>query len=69
MRELRHSMREETIAMTSENRMDSATALVRLDAIRWLHRVSYHIWRMAVHLPDLIGEPLPSDRQPVSDAA
>jgi phosphate:Na+ symporter len=67
MRELRHSMREETITMTSEGRMDSATALVRLDAIRWLHRVSYHVWRMSVHLPDLIGEPLPFDRQAVPD--
>lgn len=57
MREMRHVMREETIVRTSEQKMDSATALVRLEAIRWLHRVSYHLWRMAVHLPELTREP------------
>jgi phosphate:Na+ symporter len=65
MRELSHTMREDTIAMTSQRRMDSATALVRLDAIRWLHRVSYHVWRMAVHMPELTRQPAaPEPAQP-----
>ncbi|MGE3166781.1 MAG: Na/Pi cotransporter family protein [Planctomycetota bacterium] len=25
-------------------------AMAQLDAVRWLHRVSYHVWRIAIHL-------------------
>ena len=49
MRQTRHTMREDTIAQASRRRTDSKAALVRLDAIRWLHRVSYHAWRILVH--------------------
>jgi phosphate:Na+ symporter len=53
MRDLRHVIREETISLTAQRKMNSTTALVRLDAVRWLHRVAYHVWRVAVHLPEL----------------
>ncbi len=53
LRDARQVMREETIAMASRQEMDSSTAVLRLDAIRWLHRVSYHVWRLAIHLPEL----------------
>jgi phosphate:Na+ symporter len=49
MRQTRHTMREETIAQASQRKTDSKAALVRLDAIRWLHRVSYHAWRILTH--------------------
>lgn len=68
MRELRHTMREDTISLTSQRQMDSATALVRLDAIRWLHRVSYHVWRMAVHMPELTRPPATTTAQLPSTA-
>ena len=56
MRDARRVLREETIAKASGQEMDSSAALLRLDAIRWLHRVSYHVWRLSVHLPDLTRE-------------
>jgi phosphate:Na+ symporter len=30
--------------------MSAHTALERLDGIRWLHRVAYHLWRIEHHL-------------------
>ncbi len=30
--------------------IDTDTILLRLDAVRWLHRVSYHLWRVVYHL-------------------
>ena len=32
-------------------------AIDRLDALRWLRRVSYHMWRLAVYLSPEASEP------------
>lgn len=35
--------------------MTSETLVQRLDAMRWLHRVSYHLWRIAHHRATMAG--------------
>jgi len=57
MRDQLHLIRADTISMTASRRLASAQALIRLDAVRWLHRVAYHLWRISVHLPELKREP------------
>jgi len=42
-------MREATIDLASQGATDTDAALLRLDAIRWLRRVSYHTWRIMLH--------------------
>jgi len=49
LREARHSYRERTIAAAASGEIEPADAMLRLDAIRWLHRVSYHVWRIVHH--------------------
>lgn len=43
------ALREATIDLASQGATDADTALLRLDAIRWLRRVSYHTWRLMLH--------------------
>ncbi len=43
------AMREATINLASQGETETDTALLRLDAIRWLRRVSYHTWRIMLH--------------------
>ena len=43
------AMRAATIDLASHGATDTDTALLRLDAIRWLRRVSYHTWRIMYH--------------------
>lgn len=47
------AMREATIDIASQGVTDTETALLRLDAIRWLRRVSFHIWRIMLHRSDI----------------
>ncbi|MBD1547462.1 Na/Pi cotransporter family protein [Roseibium aggregatum] len=49
LRESRHSYRSETIDRASRDEIATDDAMARLDAMRWLHRVTYHIWRMSHH--------------------
>lgn len=30
--------------------LSGAEIALRLDAMRWLHRVSYHLWRLETHM-------------------
>jgi len=46
-------MREATIDIASQGVTDTETALLRLDAIRWLRRVCFHIWRIMLHRSDI----------------
>lgn len=46
----RERYRERTILLASTSRMVDEAALDRLDAIRWMHRVSYHLWRIQHHM-------------------
>jgi phosphate:Na+ symporter len=50
LRAERKRYRERTIMLASTGRISDETALGRLDTIRWLHRVSYHLWRIQHHL-------------------
>lgn len=49
LREQRYALRKTTIANTSAGKINSETAIARMDAVRWLHRVSYHVWRIFHH--------------------
>jgi len=50
LRGQRRSLRARIIeAASEENEMPERT-LAKLDGLRWLHRVSYHIWRILQHL-------------------
>lgn len=63
LRESRHSYRSETIDRASRDEIATDDAMARLDAIRWLHRVTYHIWRITHH--QLVAEgALPADPVP-----
>ena len=46
----RKRYRERTIMLASTSRIVDEAALDRLDAIRWMHRVSYHLWRIQHHM-------------------
>lgn len=50
LRRQREGYRARTLLAAAQHRVDAETALLRLDGIRWLHRVSYHLWRIAHHL-------------------
>lgn len=50
LRDERERYRERTIGLASTRVIDDETALARLDALRWLHRVCYHLWRIQHHL-------------------
>jgi phosphate:Na+ symporter len=53
-------MREATIDLASQGATDTDAALLRLDAIRWLRRVSYHTWRIMLHRSGIeMGLPQP----------
>jgi phosphate:Na+ symporter len=42
--------RRETIDQTSAGETTTDGAIARLDAIRWLRRITYHAWRIVYHL-------------------
>lgn len=50
LRAERKSYRERTVMLASTGQISDEIALGRLDTIRWLHRVSYHLWRIQHHL-------------------
>ena len=45
----RDSFRAATIDAATHDRIATDQAILRLDAMRWLDRVSYHLWRIAVN--------------------
>ena len=53
MRRRRRGYRETMLQEAADGRIDVELALDRTDAMRWLHRTSYHLWRIAARLaPD-----------------
>lgn len=42
--------RERVLDAASHRAIDAETALLRLDAMRWLQRTAYHLWRIVHHL-------------------
>ncbi len=49
LREQRPEYRKNTIAKASAGEIETGEAMRRLDSMRWLHRVAYHLWRIVVH--------------------
>lgn len=49
----RNRYREHTVELASQQAGSAATTLEKLDAMRWLQRVTYHVWRIALHLREL----------------
>ena len=45
-----HLVRAHTLNAAGRRSLDAETALLRLDAGRWLHRVSHQVWRIVHHL-------------------
>lgn len=56
LRERRETVRLATIERISSGLEDASDALRQLDAIRWLHRSTYHIWRIGVHLQNALSD-------------
>ena len=50
LREQRRPFRNRTVMGAARQRIGADAALRRLDSIRWLHRVAYHLWRIVHHL-------------------
>lgn len=49
MRGQRDGFRARTVHDAAHRRLGIDATLARLDAMRWLHRVAYHLWRVAHH--------------------
>ena len=45
----RHAYREDLIAKASAGEIGTEKAMRRLDGIRWLHRISHHLWRITAY--------------------
>ncbi len=50
MKDQRKHPRDRVIEAAVSGALDDKTALDRLDALRWLHRTAYHLWRIRSHL-------------------
>jgi len=68
LRNERHAYRQQTLMEASKGDIDTQTALERLDAMRWLHRVAYHVWRILHHLEiartETVEAPMQSEPPP-----
>jgi phosphate:Na+ symporter len=51
-REERRLTRENTLNQAANDQVGLEEAIARVDSIRWLHRTTYHLWRISVHLVD-----------------
>jgi len=50
LRDQRRHYRYITIQAAAHQDIDADTTLWRMDGVRWLHRVAYHVWRIVHHL-------------------
>ncbi len=65
LREVRRSLRGTLVEQAASGKIGHEEAAARMDALRWLHRSGYHLWRIALHLaetrsdetPDTVPEP------------
>lgn len=69
LRSLRKRYRESTIMLATATSTIDEAALDRLDAIRWLHRVCYHLWRIQHHMNRMreAGTPASARREAALD--
>ena len=49
-RDHRKSFRIETVRSASRGELDTEATMDRMDSVRWLHRVAYHLWRITYHM-------------------
>ncbi len=59
LRDQRQTYRAHIIARSADAQISPEEVLARMDTVRWLHRVSYHLWRIMLHL-HRAGAPLPA---------
>lgn len=58
--EMRKRERREALASAAAGQLDAELAMKRIDALLWIDRVGYHLWRAGHHLiPVAAGEPNP----------
>lgn len=50
LRKQRSRFRARTVAAAARRQLGAYETLERLDSVRWLHRVAYHLWRIVHHL-------------------
>ncbi len=50
LRTQRRVYRERLLQEATTSQLDKEDLFLRLDALRWLHRVAYHLWRIQYHL-------------------
>lgn len=50
LRQQHDQYRNRMVEAAAQQIIDTDTTLRRLDSVRWLHRVSYHLWRVVHHL-------------------
>ncbi len=55
MHNQRKAPRNRIVAQAVAGRLDDRTALAQMDALRWLDRVAYHLWRIRVHQNAAVG--------------
>lgn len=69
LRDQRHVVRERTVRATARREIDAYVTLARLDSVRWLHRVAYHLWRILAHMraADALGPDEPRVGRDVLD--
>tara|TARA_R110002012_G_scaffold141637_3_gene299425 strand:- start:386 stop:2011 length:1626 start_codon:yes stop_codon:yes gene_type:complete len=68
LRDERHRIREAATLNAAAGLLSVDDTINRLDSIRWLHRSTYHVWRIAHHLGDLTALRAPH-KVAASDAA
>ncbi|WP_269582574.1 Na/Pi cotransporter family protein [Roseibium sp. Sym1] len=59
MRRQRRQMRDSLIARAAARTLPEKAIWLKLDALRWLHRVAYHLWRLQVHRNALASAEIP----------
>ena len=68
----RTTYRRRTVAAASSKQISARTALARLDSVRWLHRATYHVWRILFHMAaaletppgEALAGPLDTEKEP-----
>ncbi len=55
----RRRYRNRTVEISSQKKFSVESMLHRLDGARWIHRVSYHLWRISYHLRHAKQEQMP----------
>lgn len=63
---IRRAQRVELLASTARGELEPEDAMRRLEAMRWLDRLAYHVWRAIYHLSEELREqvPLPPGTSP-----